>query len=364
MNAIELLAYDSAGGSLRGHPLALRDAASRCSVRLRSLPGASGILLALTNGEGALFRAEIAAESDEWVEVAIERGAGGCWSVTSPGRRVLQLPVEDVSDSLPALRPAYRAGQLDVALLIDGTIRVGDQELLDLQDWRTHADRLATLTVGLATAMKADLRVAVLAFGDHPLGAASAQNLRPVYHLDPAEPEERALRPTDAGKLLHRLLALRPTSGGDFVDALADGMAACQELRWRSGARKLLVITGDSPGYSILRPAPWGTNAQVRENDVDVEAVALHRQGVEIVTLYHLPAVEAATREFVRPFVEHSRAQYSRLASRPGLFFEAGDFDPAAAVRALTSRVPALGRGASPGVLGRPGRRRNTQHGA
>ncbi len=361
MSTIELLAFDSNGGALRSHPLPLTGPGSSCALRLRSLPGASGIHLALTNGAGVLLRAEVAAESDEWVEVAVEWDADSRWSVASAGRRVLHLPIEDANSPLPPLRPAYRARQLDVALLVDGTMRTGTTALLaDRGRWGEHADQLVAFTAGLAEAMKADLRLAVIAFGDRPVPAASAPDLRPAYHLDPSEPEERTLRSMDAGQLHSHLLSLRPTSGGDFVDALADAMAACRGLRWRNGARKLLVVTGDSPGYSILQPAPWGGDAQVRENDVDVEAGALHRQGVEIVTLYHSPAVEAATFEFVRPFVEHARAQYLRLAARPGRCFAAGDFDPPTAIRALTSRVPALGCGASPGILGGSGRgRRN-----
>jgi hypothetical protein len=333
-------------------------------LRLRSLPGASGVHLALTNASGLVLRAEVAAESDEWVEVEIEWDAGGRWSVASAGRRVLLLPAEEANAPLPPLRPAIKARQLDVALLVDGTTRAGATALLsDRERWRTHAEQLQALTTGLTTAMKADLRVAVIAFGDGPLPAASAPDLRPAYHLDPLEPEQRALRPSDPNQLHSRLLALRPTSGGDFVDALADALAACRGLRWRNGARKLLVVTGDSPGYSILRPAPWGSDAQVRENDVDVEAAALHRLGVEIVTLYHAPVTEPATFELVRPFAEHARAQYLRLAARPGLCFDAAAFDPAAAVRALTSRVPALGRGASPGIVGGPGRGRKARKG-
>ncbi len=359
MTAIELLAFDSNSGTLRGYPLPLEGPGSSCSLRLRALPGASGVHLALTNGEGVLLRAEVAAESDEWVEVAVDWDAGGRWSVASAGRRVLRLPVEDANAPLPPLRPAYRARQLDVALLVDGTTRDGTTALLaNRERWRAHADQLVALIAGLTEAMKADLRVAVMAFGDRPVPAASAPDLRPAYHLDPAEPEERTLRPLDAGQLQSRLFSLRPTSGGDFVDALADALATCRGLRWRNGARKLLVVTGDSPGYSIRRPAPWGGDAQVRENDVDVEAAALHRLGVEIVTLYHAAAIEAATFEFVRPFVEHAQMQYLRLASRPGLCFEAGKLDPPAAVSALTSRVPTRGRGASPGVLGGPGRGR------
>ena len=359
MTAIALLAFDSRGRALPGQPLPLAGPGSSCSLRLRSLPGATGVHLALTDGEGVLLRAEVAAESDEWVEVAVEWDADGSWSVASAGRRVLQLPVEDANAPLSPLLPLYRARQLDVALLVDGTTRAGKTALLaERESWRAHGEKLVALTAGLTAAMNANLRVAVIAFGDRPVPSASAADLKPEYHLRPAEPEERALGSMDADQLRSRLLSLRPTSGGDFVDALADALAACRGLRWRKGARKLLVVTGDSPGYSIRRPAPWGADAQVRESDVDVEATALHRLGVEIVTLYHPPELNSATFEFERPFVEHARAQYLRLAARPGLHFEAGAFDPEAAVRALTTRVPALGRGASLGILGAQGRKR------
>lgn len=369
MSSVQLLAFDAMGGSLRGHPLPLSGPGSSCSLRLRSLPGSSGIHLALMNGEGVMLRAEVAAEGDEWVEVGVEWGGEGRWSLTSPGRRILYLPPEADHEPAPTLRPLYRARQLDVALVVDGSTCAGGVGaaqkpapelppppllLADRERWGSHVDRLTEMIAGLAAEMKADLRVAVIAFGDRPVPQTSAADLRPTYHLHPALPEERALRREDAGQVRSRLLSLPGTSGGDFVDSLADALAACRELRWRRGARKLLVLTGDSPGYSILRPAPPGADAQVREVDVDVEAGALHREGVEIVALYHAPGVEAVTRRLLGPFIDHAKRQYQRIATRPDLFFEVADFDPAAALRALCSRVPAMGRGASPGVLGSP----------
>src|SRR6476661_8599814 len=130
MTTIELLAFDSNGRGLRRHPLSLNGPGSSCSLRLRSLPGASGVHLALTNGQGVLLRAEVAAESDEWMEVIVDWDAGGRWSVASAGRRVLHLPVEDANAPLPPLRPAFKAKQLDMALLVDGTMRDGTTALL------------------------------------------------------------------------------------------------------------------------------------------------------------------------------------------------------------------------------------------
>ena len=79
------------------------------------------------------------------------------------------------------------------------------------------------------------------------------------------------------------------------MDALADALAECASARWHPEARKLLVVTGDSPGYSILNPAPWGANAAVREKDVETVALDLHRKGVEGSSV-RLPACQGFWR--------------------------------------------------------------------
>lgn len=368
---VHVLAFGSTGGALRPHPLPLNGPGSSCSLRLRSLPGATGVHVALTNGDGLLLRAEVASEGDELVEIGIDWEGEGHWVLSSAGRRILYLPCEADDRSMPVLRPAYKSRQLDVALVVDGTTRgegTGAAKspssplfMADREGWGRHAGHLVAMIEGVAKEMNADLRVAVVAFGDRPVPGASAVDLQPSYHLHPAHPDESSLRRESTEQLCSRLASLPGTSGGDFVDSLADALAACRDLRWRNGTRKLLVLTGDSPGYSILHPAPLGADAQVRERDVDVEAAALHGKGVEALTIYHAPVMEGATAAFLRPFVEHTRGQYRRIASRPDLFFEATSFDPAAAVRALMSQVPVLGRGASPGVLARSGRARSSR---
>jgi len=364
---IHLLAFAPNTRALRSHPLSLEGPGSSCSLRLRSLPGATGVQVALTNGDGLLLRAEVASEGDELVEIEIEWETGGQWLLSSAGRRVLLLPSDGDEEPTPILRPAYKAKQLDVALVVDGTLR-GESAgtdpaaasclLSDRERWGAHVDQLVEMIAGLSTQTGADLRVAVVAFGDHPVPGTSAPDLRPVYHLYPSTPDERFLQRETAEPLRSRLRSLPSTSGGDFVDSLADALAACRALRWRGGSRKLLVITGDSPGYSILHPSPLGADAQVRERDVDVEVVALHGDGVEALTIYHAPKVEGGAAAFLRPFVEHTRGQYQRIASRPDLAFEASSFDPTAAVRALRSQVLLVGRGASPGILSRSNRDR------
>lgn len=370
MTPIHLLAFDPGNSALRSHPLPLDGPGSSCTLRLRSLPGASGIHLALQNGDGVLLRAEIAAEGDEWVEVEIGRDGEEHLILSSAGRRIVYLPPGPDNEPAPPLRPATKARQLDVALLVDGTTCAGGVGaaqtpagelppppllLSNRELWRRHAEPLVETLETLAAEMKADLRVAVIAFGDRPVAEAGAPDLRPAYHLHPARPEDRVLRRESGDQLRARLLSLPGSSGGDFVDSLADALAACRELRWRQGARKLVLLLGDSPGYSILRPPPRGADAQVRERDVDVEAAALHRDEVEILTVYHAPELDAVTWRLLGEFIGHARAQYQRLAARPELAFDTASFDPAAAVAALKRRVPAVGRGASHGILARTG---------
>jgi hypothetical protein len=374
MTPIHLLAFEPGSGALRSHPLPLDGPGSSCTLRLRSLPGSSGIHLALENGHGVLLRAEVASEGNEWVEVEIGLEGEEHLSLSSAGRRIVYLPPGTDNEPVPPLRPAYKARQLDVALLVDGTTCAGGVGaaqtpaaelppppllLADRERWSRHAESLVATVETLATETKADLRVAVIAFGDRPIAEASAPDLRPAYHLYPARPEERILRRESSDQLRSRLLSLPGSSGGDFVDSLADALAACRELRWRQAARKLVLLLGDSPGYSILRPSPREADVQVRERDVDVEAAALHRDEVEILTLYHAPKLDAVTYRLVGEFIDHARAQYQRIAARPELTFETASFDPAAAVAALRSRVLVIGRGASPGILGRTGTARS-----
>jgi len=146
--------------------------------------------------------------------------------------------------------------------------------------------------------------------------------------------------------LRQRLLSLPPTPGGDFVDALADALAACGQLRWRPDARKMIVLTGDSPGSSLLYELPLGSDLCVRRFDVDTQAMQLHQQGVELITIYHPPPDKTFTIDQLR-FVEATRRQYARLASLPELAFEVQSFDPEAAAERARQIVKTVGRGAT-----------------
>jgi hypothetical protein len=334
------------------------------TAELRCLRGASGVHVVLADEGRVRLRAEIAAEPGEIVPLRVDIDEGGVPQLSSRGRKILLLPPDALYDPPAPIRPATATTMLDVAIVIDGTLRswapkppdakpsqAGAMRLLHHADlWTAHVEQLLELVDRLAQGRQT--RVAVLAFGDQEMPAVTAGDLRPEYRLYPAE-EERVLRRYDPARLRERLLTLPSTSGGDFVDALADALEACWHLRWDDDARKLLLVSGDSPGSSLLHPLPRGADLCVRQYDVDTEALALHRQGVEIATIYHAPPrhlnLDQVRRR--RDLLAAARAQYVRLASVQEAAFEASELRPDAAAELLLQMTDPIGRQASLGEL-------------
>jgi hypothetical protein len=109
------------------------------------------------------------------------------------------------------------------------------------------------------------------------------------------------------------------------VDALAGALARCRRSgNWRQEARKLILVYGDSPGHSILAPAPEGCDLHYRGASVEEECHLLHAAGIEIATVYAGPTGSALRRllRTARKMVEHTASQYRRLASMPGWAWE------------------------------------------
>lgn len=365
MSALGLLAFDDATGQLRTSPLSL-SGPSVVRLRLRSLPGASAVLLEILEGADVRRRFEVQADGEEEFVVHLERTGDGRLDAWSQGREVLSLPPDERYAPAPPTGSAG-AALLDVAVLVDGTARWwGDRDggsgdrpgpteparlLGDGEAWSAHAERLVEIVAGLAG--ESDLRAGVFAFGDDEPAGLRGPGLHPSYRLHPGEGGGWRLEALAPDDLRARLLAVPATSGGDFVDALADALEACAELPWREGSRRLVLLTGDSPGYSILHPAPAGASLLPRRLDVDTQALALHRLGVEIATLYHRPPPEAdpGILDFERALLDHAACQYRRLASRPELAFDAAGPEAPEVVRRLLGAPRWIARGAAYGVL-------------
>lgn len=356
-STLRLRVWDTNLGMAADWPLSPENPAD-APVELRCLPGATAIHVVLSDHDGVHLRAEISAEPEEVISLHVQLSENGTPYVRSRERDVLLLPVDARYEPAPPITRGRADAPVDIAIIVDGTTRgsdpnaASDKQVRLLDDkprWEAHADTLIGVVEELSRG--GDTRTVVIAFGDQdPVGVA-APDLQPDYHLQPDE-DEQVLQHFTPAKLKERLLACPATPGGDFVDALADALAACTRLRWRPGARKLVIITGDSPGLSLLHPLPKGADVCVRARDVDTEAMRLHREQIEIATIYHAPPLDRrALLPVERELLHEARAQYERLASLPALAFEAGTLDVASAVSCLLQNTRAIGRGAALGEL-------------
>jgi hypothetical protein len=337
-------------------PLPLAAEVPVCIVRLRSLPGASAVHLVVREADAVRLRAEVPVRSGEAVAVRLELDAEGTLHAWSSEVPICMLPPEDRWAPPAPIRSAPDGCAIDVALVVDGTLRGYGTDgkgpmvplLREKALWKRHVEPLVAFVSGLLEG--GDGRVAVLAFGDEPTPKVTATSLAPSYLLSPTEPGFGSAVPQ---RVAADLLALPFSAGGDFVDALADALAACRRLPWREEARKILILTGSSPGASLLHPVPKGGDARARERDVDCEILALHGRGVEVATVFHEPPADSGVGEFKHQLelLAHARAQYRRLASVPEWAWIASGFDPQVAAVNLRASRPVLGREATWGEL-------------
>lgn len=342
------------------------------ACRLLAIPGADAVHVAISSGAtGAILcRCEIPASPGSCVSLTLREGEGG-WLIESDLPGLLLLPA-GAGEPLPALPASASTGaptteqetDWDVALVIDATARWSkpaesgalDASGLLLADRQRRVALNGVLTELLCALNpgQGQLRLAVLAFGDHPIPGVDANALRSAFSLQHRGQQDRIpMRPFQGRDAQDILQGLKATPGGDFVDALADALAGCRTLPW-SAARRLLVIVGDSPGHSIAHPAPPGADVLAREHDVDLEVAALHAdRQVEVVTLYNRPPAEMIERisEPARALLVHAEEQYRRLASLPDYARDLDGFDAVALARQLRERSTMIARGASYGIL-------------
>jgi hypothetical protein len=336
MDPFLLTHFDPACGKPVTCPLPLDKAGSVCRVSLQPVQGASAMQIRVT-GNGVSVRAETALASEEnRVEWIIEWLQSGKLRIDS-AQPMLFLPGRTEYEPENPL-PGRCNGTLDLLFLLDATCRTAASGQASYRLSQPDAAGLYSLLIEFARQLAAahspsSTRFGFLAFADAPLPEhASALDLRPGPLLQPASFEGH-LPYTTTEDLMKGFQGLQASSGVDWVDALAEALARCRQWAgWRSDARKLLVVCGDSPGHSVLHPAEQGCDAHSRTATVEEESRCLHQQGVEIATLFtaHL---RDAIPPALRNIVEHARMQYRRLASLSAWAWDEQTF----AQRAVTS---------------------------
>lgn len=330
----------------------LRFSGSIALADVRCLPGASAIHVVVSNGEGVRLRAEVSAEPDEVVPLRFELEEEGVLHLSSHDRGILHLPADARYEPAAPIRPATAPAPLDVAIVVDGTARYWPEtdpalRLLEHKDrWTDHVEKLVRFVDRIAEGRSC--RTTVIAFGDQEPPAVTARDLQPQYLLHP-DVDDRVFRRFDATRLGEMLLNLPPTPGADFVDATADALDACAHLSWGKDSRRVVILTGDSPGASLLHPLPKGADLCVRRFDVDTRALELHRKAVEILTIYHVPPSALVTLR--RELLTSTREQYERLASLSELAFTDASFDPETAAARFRAASTTIARAAALGEL-------------
>lgn len=306
------------------------DLAQPVSLKLRAIPGSTGIWLPIIKKGHPTIVAEIPVnEDEETVRVAIREDLYGKPVVSVANRAVYCIQSDHKFRPPAPQRVSPDANSLDVVLLIDGTARSwtdsGFEPLIGGANWPDHAHALGQFVDAMGRKF-AKARYSVVAFGDHGSERLKARDLTPRYALKPEEPAFHVFagpqsRDSTAGPE-RALRQLSPTTGGDYVDALAYAMARIASMPWTDAGRKLLVLSGDSPGRSLLAPAPHPADSTARKHDVDAARILLHNAGVEVVTMYHAPSEDSGLLDgdLERELCRHSEAQYRRLATRAEFF--------------------------------------------
>nr|VFK10226.1 MAG: hypothetical protein BECKLPF1236B_GA0070989_10137 [Candidatus Kentron sp. LPFa] len=285
-------------------------------------------------------------------------GNGGV-HVHIQGHRVLRF-APDVMLSPQAIKVNKEADRVDVAWVIDAT-QAGLKPARSEEEknekpppahaaWESHVAAMADLIDAMGSEREA--RMAMLTFGDRATKSSSVVSTDPwergfqqISNIAHLTTPERAFRPMAGERLKELAGKMVRIDGDDYVDALAEALTACTGLAW-NGERRIVIISGDSPGYSLAFPPPEaGVDTGYCRRDVDAAAMALHELGVEIMTVY-LP-ITALTNpsDRIAKLLTWTQAQYQRLASLPEYVFVVGDgFAQETVLQALQDSPEVIGR--------------------
>lgn len=366
MSDLYITALDKNDGSVKEQ--LVQASPPNCEVRLEPLPGASALHVRVRVGHSAV-RLEIEPDSEGLIPLQVTWSEERILRLASGPRTIVTLPDEErYAPGLP-LRPVRDSGKLDLLFLIDGTTKTlansgkgpGFAPLFEAGESGPRdqlAQKLGKFVAELGKSYS-NIRTGVMAFGDHSMRfISSAPDLTCRYLFYPETPAARKLRPYNANKLNQQITRLPHSSGGDFVDALSEALHECRQVGWRTDARRILMLCGDSPGFSLLDSAPPGADIHVRHVDLYAEAMRLHADHkVEILTLYMGFQASAENNPYTisarkaLEFLNHARAQYEKLASLPTLSWDDSTFDPEVAALAVQAVPERIARGACWGAL-------------
>jgi hypothetical protein len=122
------------------------------------------------------------------------------------------------------------------------------------------------------------------------------------------------------------LAAVRCAGGGDYPEAVADGMAAALELPWRRGAQKVCVLMGDAPphgtgapGDAFAKGCPCGLHLDGVVRQGGIRGIVVHAVAVTADPLTHDAWRSAAAAGGGEFFTLTDTARLSRVLAEVAL---------------------------------------------
>jgi len=340
---IELEGWDPVSRKVVRKQLPLKD---REALRTRFLPPERCLHAAVGVHMDTGRRLVLGVAAERWEEflLTVEQ-IDGKFHFDAEGSEVFYLPYQGGYRIHHPIQTGAGAGKIDIALLVDGTMRLAPRRFLFDRTSRatTTSARVpsvsdeASPTVAKASPETAraavfapilealsrcaaapngdDVYACVCSFADLKTnGLLEASDLQPDYVTSPESPRLQKL--ASATTLQRMLDDVRPSTGADFVDALSEGLEACGTIRWRSDSRRIVILVGDSPGFSFRFPIEGQMDLHARALDVQLEAERLAAKGVEIVTVFsglgQIPG--SIPKTLIQP-IRAARDQYRALAS-------------------------------------------------
>lgn len=334
------------------------------TISLQSINGSKGIHLCLEAEDKSIIKQiQIESRPNEIIQVRLQKESDSEHiNVSSANTQTTILPPDQF------YKPEYGAflipenKQIDVLFILDGTMlslsldKYNNKEtkthfLLDDNDFSQNLSSLINSFLGAIDSEVEDIRCSFLSFADKSIPKTNAKNLKSQYVLDPESKSDHFFSVWDKDQVTEQINQMRGSSGGDYIDELAEALhVATEDYNWRPEARKLVFIIGDSPGFSIINPAPViggiQANAAIRYYDIDSEITHLHRQGIEVMTLYLIDEKLFRSAKGLDKYKLYTQQQYTDLASLNKFSYIWGKWEPKEAAQSFLEKENQLvGRG-------------------
>lgn len=358
------LIHKSTDFSLKRKELTEDVASTDFSLNLNSITGSEGIHLCIESKESNIVKqVQIKCRPNETLNVKFGLDSSNSEiEVLTTNSQLLVLPPDRLYKPENQSFIISDNQQIDILFILDGTMqssslnefsdnKENSRFLIDFDSFDALLSEKLNLFLKIINAESQDLRCSFLSFADKSIPKTNANNLKSQYILDPEDEVDRFFDVWSDDQVVDQIKQMRGSSGGDYIDELAGAIhAATEDYNWRPEARKLVFIIGDSPGFSILKPAPTiggiQANALVRYFDIDSEVAHLHRNGIEVMTLYMSDEQLYRSTKGLDRYKYYTQQQYKDLASLDEYSSIWGEWDPEkSSSRFLKQTKQLIGRG-------------------